>query len=108
MEETNIHIVTCQGPNTEQQFLIAVETVNDWMRARPNQFAIAIRELLRAHRNHTRPRWHLVEDADTRQIMKEQWSLSKVSLLWGFMHTSWRPLWIVISKVVENQVQDGY
>jgi len=92
MEETKIHIVTCQGPDTEQKFLTAMETVDDWMRTGPNQFAIAIRELLRAHRNRTRPRWHLVDDEDTIQTMKQQWSLSKVSLLWGFLHTGWRPI----------------
>ena len=92
MEETNIHIVTYQGSDTEQHFLIAMETVDEWMQAGPNQFVIAIRELLRAHRNCTRPRWHLLEDADTRQSMKKHWSLSKISLLWRFMRTGWRPI----------------
>ena len=78
MEGTNIHIVTYQGPDKVQQFLIAMKTVDEWLRTGPKQFATAVRELLRAHRNQIRPRWHLVDDVDTRQIMKDQWSLNKV------------------------------
>ena len=70
MVETNVHIVTCQGPDTNPKFLTAMETINEWLDQGPPQFAIAINELLRANREQREPNWHLVSDDMIKTTMK--------------------------------------
>jgi hypothetical protein len=48
----------------------AMETINEWLDQGPPQFAIAINELLRAHREQREPNWHLVSDDMIKTTMK--------------------------------------
>jgi hypothetical protein len=92
MVETNVHIVTCQGPDTNPKFLTSMETINEWLDHGPPQFSIAINELLRAHREQREPNWQLVSDDTIKTTMKQQWNMSKLALQWGFLHKGWVPI----------------
>jgi len=70
----------------------AMETINEWLDQGPPQFAIAINELLRAHREQREPNWHLVSDDMIKTTMKQQWTMSKLALQWGFLHKGWVPI----------------
>ena len=63
--ESNLHILTCKGSGTNEIFSTAMETVQEWLDQGPSQFAVAITELIHAHRYHHEPKWHIIDDLET-------------------------------------------
>ena len=67
-----------------------METVQEWLDQGPSQLALAITELIHAHRYTHEPNWNILDNLETQQVMRHQWKMGAISLIWGFFHTDWK------------------
>ena len=75
---------------SDEIFNQAMATVTEWLDKGPKHLALAITELIHAHRYEYEPDYHVSDDPDTRKVMRHQWRMGDISLIWGFFHTDWK------------------
>ena len=102
--ESNIHIFTCVGAGSDEIFNNAMETVQEWLDKGPKHLALAITELIHAHRYNYELDWHINNDPETRKVMRQQWRMGEISLIWGFFHTDWKK---IIDEYLHGTRQPG-
>ena len=96
--ESNFHILTCVAAGTDEIFNNAMETVQECLDKGPKHLAKPIIELIHAHRYGYEPDWHISDDPETRKVMRHQWSMGDISLIWGFFNTDWK-------KIIDEYLQ---
>ena len=105
--ETNFHIFTCEGAGTDEIFNKAMETVTEWLDKGPTHLAKSIIELIHAHRYGYEPDYYISDNPDTRKVMRHQWRMGNISLIWGFFHIDWKKLLMITYMVRDDQALDG-
>ena len=106
--ESNLHILTFAGSGADEILTTAMEMVQEWLDQGPSQFTLAITELIHAHRYNHEPNWHIIDDLETQQIMRHQWKMGEISLIWGFFHTDWKKILMNTCMEQDALAQDGY